>query len=222
MVASAPLDVRVRAVSAATRLIAAQGFEATSVQAVADEVGVTKQAVLHHFSSKEQLRTAVLEAILAHWTEALPRLLLAASASTDRFDAVFGELHRFFSQEPDRALVVLREALDRPREMKALLRGPVRPWLGAVAGYIEAGKGGGTHYADVDAEAYVVHVLMMVIAASASAAVAQPLLEGAAGARPSARDRYDRELARIARASLFCSPPPPRTPDPPKRARRSR
>jgi AcrR family transcriptional regulator len=197
MVAAAPVDVRARAVAAATRLFAKQGFEATSVQAVADEVGVTKQAVLHHFPSKEHLRQAVLEAILAHWNEAVPRLLLAATAGEDRFDAIFGELCRFFSGAPDRALVVLREALDRPHEMKKLLRGPVKPWLSAIAGYIEAGKKSGAHYADVDAEAYVVHVLQMVIAASAAASVTSSVLE------QDGAPRYDRELARIARASLF-------------------
>lgn len=197
MVAAPPIDVRARAVAAATRLFAAQGFEATSVQAVADEVGVTKQAVLHHFPSKEHLRQAVLEAILTHWKEALPRLLLAATASKDRFDVVFGELHRFFAGAPDLALVVLREALDRPREMKKLLRGPVKLWLTAVAGYIETGKEAGAHYGDVDAEAYVVHVIQMVIASAAAASVTSSVLGD------DARERYDRELARIARASLF-------------------
>lgn len=203
MVAAAQLDVRARALAAATRLFAAQGFEATSVQAVADAVGVTKQAVLHHFPSKEQLRQAVLDGILAHWTEALPRLLLAASASADRFDAVFGELHRFFASVPDRALVVLREALDRPAEMKRLLRGAVKPWLAAVAGYIESGKKSGHHFRDVDSEAYVIHVLQMVIAAAAAAPVTSSVLEPERAAEERAHERYDRELARIARASLF-------------------
>ncbi|HLM75562.1 MAG TPA: hypothetical protein VK459_22770, partial [Polyangiaceae bacterium] len=82
-------------------------------------------------------------------------------------------------------------------EMKKLLRGPVKPWLSAIAGYIEAGKKSGAHYADVDAEAYVVHVLQMVIAASAAASVTSSVLE------QDGAPRYDRELARIARASLF-------------------
>ncbi len=198
-------DVRAHALATATRLFAAQGFEGTSLQAIADAVGVTKQAVLHHFPSKEQLRKAVLDAILAHWNDALPRLLLAASASEDRFLAVFGELQRFFACDPDRALVVLREALDRPAEMRKLLRGPVRPWLSAVAGYIRTGQENGHHYADVDAEAYVVHVLQLVIAAAASASVSAAVLDPSSHGAPTkdARARYDRELARIARASLF-------------------
>src|SRR5580692_5418937 len=95
--ASTENDVRVRALAAATRLFAERGFEGTSIQLIADAVGVSKPAVLHHFSSKEDLRRAVLESILEHWRDVLPRLLVAATASHDRFDAVFGELHHFFA-----------------------------------------------------------------------------------------------------------------------------
>jgi len=190
-------DVRSAVVAAATRLFAAHGFDGTALQDVADAVGVTKPAVLHHFPSKEHIRQAVLDGILEHWRGTLPRLLLAATASEARFEAVFGELHRFFAADGDRARVVLREALDRPAEARRLLAGPVRPWIQAIAGYIEAGKESGRHHAETDAEAYVVHMLQLVLAATASAPVTTALLgEGA-------RARYDRELARIARASLF-------------------
>lgn len=202
-------DVPTAIVAAATRLFAAQGVDATSVQAVADAVGVTKQAVLHHYPSKEHLRKAVLDAILSHWNDTLPRLLLATAASEDRFEAVFGELSAFFAADPDRARVVLREVLDRPAEMRKTLRGPVRPWLEAVAGYVRSGQSAGKHHADVDPEAYVVHVMLFGITAAACSSVAQAALEG------ETRARYDRELARIARSSLFStsnssSPPRPR------------
>jgi TetR/AcrR family transcriptional regulator len=78
----------------------------------------------------------------------------------------------------------------------------VKPWLGAVAGYIRAGKERGLHYADVDEEAYLIHILLLVITATASATVTSSALETDPRAR---HDRYDRELARIARASLFPS-----------------
>jgi TetR/AcrR family transcriptional regulator len=190
-------DVRGATVTAAMRLFAAHGFDGTALQDIADAVGVSKPAVLHHFPSKEHVRQAVLDAILSHWKETLPRLLLAATAGDDRFDAVLGELHRFFSADPDRARVVAREMLDRPAELRKLLRGSVQPWLGAVASYIRSGKERGIHYADVDEEAYVIHILLLVIMATASAAVTLSALDH------EARPRYDRELARIARASLF-------------------
>src|SRR6201984_3500650 len=92
--------VREAILGAATRLFAAHGFDGTALQDIADAVGVSKPAVLHHFPSKEHVRQAVLDAIVAHWNETLPRLLVAATASSDRFDAVFGELYRFFASDP--------------------------------------------------------------------------------------------------------------------------
>jgi len=197
------VDVRAEVVKAATRLFAAHGFDGTALQDVADAVGVTKPAVLHHFPSKEHIRGAVLDAILEHWQGTLPRLLLAATAGEGRFDAVFGELHRFFAADGDRARVVLREVLDRPAEARKLLAGTVRPWIEAIAGYIRKGQEGGEHHADADATVYVVHVLQLVLVAAAAAPVASAAL--GAGSKD-ARARYDRELARIARAALFTSP----------------
>src|SRR5215472_7305854 len=94
---SSETDVRAATIASATRLFAAHGFEGTALQDIADAVGVSKPAVLHHFPSKEHIRQAVLEGILAHWNKTLPRLLVAATAGPDRFEAVFGELHRFFA-----------------------------------------------------------------------------------------------------------------------------
>jgi AcrR family transcriptional regulator len=181
----------------ATRLFAQRGYEATSVQEVAAEVGVTKQAILHHFPSKEELRRAVLEGLLGHWNETLPRLLQAATGSGDRFDAVFGELWRFFLENPDRARIFVREMLDRPEEMRKLLRGPVRPWLTMVASYIRAGCEAGRHHRDVDPEAYVVATLLMVISTAASRAVMGAALEG------DEMGRLEREVCRAARSALF-------------------
>ncbi len=192
-------DVRTQVVTEATRLFAAHGFDGTSLQDIADAVGVTKPAVLHHFPSKEHIRQAVLDGILAHWRDALPALLLAASASEGRFDAVFGELQRFFGQNPDRARLMVREGLDRPDELQRMLRGPVKPWLSAVAGYIDAGTERAHHPSDLDAEAYVMIALQIVIFTSAMG----PVVSVAIGEGDEARARYHREAARIAKAALF-------------------
>ncbi|PZA19646.1 TetR/AcrR family transcriptional regulator, partial [Modestobacter versicolor] len=44
----------------AAALFARHGFEHTSVQAVADAVGLSKAGLLHHFPSKDALHAAVL------------------------------------------------------------------------------------------------------------------------------------------------------------------
>jgi TetR/AcrR family transcriptional regulator len=210
--AAVPAGVREAALAAATRLFAARGFDATALQAVADEIGVTKQAILHHFPSKERLRDAVLEAMLAHWNDTLPRLLVAATASEGRFDAVFGEVRRFFAADPDRARLVVRELLDRPDDTGRRLRGPVHTWVAAISRYIREGQATGRHFPDVDPEAYVVHMLCFVIAAAAAA----PVTAGAIEAGGPGSERAGRELVRIAKAALFA----PRPPEPRRRKRR--
>src|ERR1700722_17592561 len=169
-------DARAAILEAATRLMAAHGFDGMALQDVASAVGVSKPAVLHHFPSKEHIRRAVIDAILEHWQGTLPRLLLAATAGEERFEAVFGELHRFFAADGDRARVVLRETLDRPTEAKKPLAGPVRPWIQAIAGYIRSGQASGRHHAEVDAEAYVLHMLQLVLAATAASPVTTAIL----------------------------------------------
>ena len=198
-----PGDVHNQIVREASRLIAARGFDGMSLQDIADAVGVSKPAVLHHFPSKEHIRVAVLEDVLAHWRETLPRLLMAVSAGEGRFDAIFGELQRFFRENPDRAKILVRENLDRPEETRKLLRGPVRPWLSAVAGSIKTGEAEGRVHADLDAEAYVLLALQMVIFTSALGPVVTiAISEGAEGG-----ERYYREAARMAKSALF----PPRS-----------
>src|SRR6185312_265998 len=107
----------------------------------------------------------------------LPQLVLAATASEDRFERVLGELWRFFSSDRDRARLVIRDALDRPADLKRTLRGAVKPWLGAVAEYIRTGQARGEHFEDIDAEAYVLHILQLVLVAAASEPVTSAVLD---------------------------------------------
>ena len=51
-----------------------QGYDATSLQAIADEMGVTKANVYYYFRTKAE----ILEALLAPMADALDRLLDAA------------------------------------------------------------------------------------------------------------------------------------------------
>jgi AcrR family transcriptional regulator len=58
----------------AAALFARHGFAKTSVQAVAESVGLSKAGLLHHFASKEALRDAVLARAHALQQEVLDRV----------------------------------------------------------------------------------------------------------------------------------------------------
>ncbi|GIM93257.1 TetR/AcrR family transcriptional regulator [Paractinoplanes toevensis] len=71
-------DSRHRFIDAATRLFARHSFAGTSLQMIADEVGVTKSAVHHHFRTREELLTAVVEPLAGELRAAV------AAAETQR------------------------------------------------------------------------------------------------------------------------------------------
>jgi AcrR family transcriptional regulator len=51
--------------AAARRLFAAQGFENTSIDQIAAQAGIAKGAIYHHFASKQEIFTQVLEGLQA-------------------------------------------------------------------------------------------------------------------------------------------------------------
>lgn len=194
------MDVRTQILDAATRLFAAQGVGATSLAAIAEAVGIRKASLLYHFPSKDALHQSVLDNLLSHWNETLPRLLEAA-AGEDRFDALLDETVRFFAADPDRARLLLREALDRPDAMRERLRQAVRPWVDVIAGYIEKGQAHGELRRDADPQAYLLQVIHLVICGLATADTLGVLLSSRA--KTADIDRLTRELSRVAKASLY-------------------
>src|SRR3954468_19595995 len=190
------MDMRAKILTEATRLFAGKGVDGTSLQEISDAVGVRKPSLLYHFPSKEALHASVLEDLLSRWNESVPRLLKAA-AREDRFDAILDETLSFFATDPDRARLLLREALDRPDEMRALLRLHASTWLGLVSDSIKKAQADGAMRAEVDAEAYVVQVIHLLVGCFAVGPVLGSVL--GKGALP----RLQRELKRVARASLM-------------------
>lgn len=196
------MEVRDQILRQATRLMAARGYEGTSLSAVADAVGVKKPSVLYHFPSKAELRRAVLDQLLSRWNDVLPRLLMAsARTGLDKFDAVVGELLDFFAQDADRARLLVRELLDRPEDMQDTLQRQVRPWVDVVASYIRKGQETGQIRADVDPEAYTIQVAVTALAGIATSAAGGVVLGD--DERRSPLDRGRAELVRLLRASLF-------------------
>jgi AcrR family transcriptional regulator len=197
------MEVRDQILRAATQKFADAGFDGTSLQAIADEVGIRKPSLLYHFPSKDALRVAVHQKMLDHWNEALPRLLKAATSGEAQFDNVVSELVAFFIADPDRARLIVREVLDRPAEVTSLIDSHVRPWVDIVCNYIRKGQAHGAIYADVDPEAYVVQVINLVVASVATHACIGGILPAGHRGRASVTRRHIDELVRVAKASLF-------------------
>lgn len=59
--AAGATDTRQRLIDVAVQLFTKHSFAGTSLQMIADELGITKAAVYHHFHTREELLTAVIE-----------------------------------------------------------------------------------------------------------------------------------------------------------------
>lgn len=94
-------------------LFARHGFAGVSIAQVADRLGLTKQALLHHFGSKEKLYGEVLAQVSAELEGALD-----AALATEAPPQV--QLHRVLSsllgdeQVGRRNQLLMRELLDNP------------------------------------------------------------------------------------------------------------
>ncbi|GII96652.1 TetR/AcrR family transcriptional regulator [Sinosporangium siamense] len=99
-------DTRTRIQQTAMRLFIEQGYEATSLREIAEELGVTKAALYYHFKTKEDIVASMAERRLANmsalldWGKAAPptpetRRELLRRYSEDLFTSCNQEILRF-------------------------------------------------------------------------------------------------------------------------------
>ena len=196
------VDMSEQILKAATRLFAVNGFAATSIQAVADRVGIRKQSLLYHFSSKEKLRIAVIEAIFSHWKEVVPAALVQATTGVGRLESALRVFIDFFVEDKARAQLVIREIMDRPRDMEIMLKDHLSPWIGLVTQYIRKGQRRGEVYAEVDPESYVIQSAILAICIIAASGVLSAVYPEEQK-QERVLERLVCEIIRLTKAGLF-------------------
>ena len=194
-------DSKSRIIAVATRRFAVDGYDGTSLAHIAGEVGMKKPSLLYHFPSKEDLREAVLKDLLERWQTRLPEVLARSHSGSDRFTALYDEVHDFFEADPTRAFLVMREVVDRPRQTRERLGQSIRPWLQLLTAAIDEGKSAGRVRADVDPEAYLVQCIVMIVGSFVAADLGAEVFGGRDGARWAERQRN--EARRMAQEALF-------------------
>ena len=98
-----------RVLDAALEAFGTRGYEATSLDALAGELGVTKQTILYWYPSKEALLEAVIERSAIELRTALESSIARSGPGLDRLDAVMRTVFRFAVRRPA-LLGLVREA----------------------------------------------------------------------------------------------------------------
>lgn len=193
------VPMRGRILAAATQMIAEHGYEGTSLQRIADKVGLRKPSLLHHFPSKDALRQAVLDTIFSGWAEVLPKVLKSKGDGQERFTLTMRETMNFFAEDKDRARLILREILDNPDGLSKRLGATLAPWMQRFTASLVKGKDAGTVRQELDPEAFVAHTAALALGAFALADAARGLL----GDDQLSPNRLQEECLRMTGAALF-------------------
>lgn len=106
----------------AVRLFNEQGYDATSVADLAARLGVTKSALYHHFSSKEELLVVALDSALDALEAVLGEPGATAGSATDRLRFVLGRATDVLVTHLPAVTLLLRVRGNGPVEQAALVR----------------------------------------------------------------------------------------------------
>jgi AcrR family transcriptional regulator len=196
-------NVRTRILEEAVRLFSEKGFDGTSIQLIADAVGIRKPSLLYHFKSKEKLREAVYERLMVHWKNELPKQLTANVTDKDRFASIITSLVKYFLKDIHRSRMSIREMLDRPEIVKNILHNQLNPWIKLICEYIEMGKGNGVVRPDVQPEGFIIHTIILVLGIVALGNVLSALFDNSENAESQSIETFIEELERMLRISLF-------------------
>jgi AcrR family transcriptional regulator len=188
---------RDRVIEVALVSFGSRGYEATSLDAVAAEVGVTKQTVLYYHPSKEALLDAVVAGAATDLAAALETAVAGAGPGWDRIEAIVRAVFRMALRRPE-LLGLLRELTRLGPPHAARLVTELEPLVEPAVGWLEAEMAAG-RLRPLDARLLLVSVYSTIVGAATEVEVLR-----AVGIEPSLRSLTlrRRELLRFLHSAL--------------------
>lgn len=131
-------DTKTVILQVALRRFAGNGFQGTSLNDIADEVGIRRQSLLYHFPSKEALYGAVIGASFTDW------VALTEDAVADplrqgwpQVELVLRGAFRFFEEHPEFVRLLRREAIDGGPILSDQLANALRPMFDRATQFLQ-------------------------------------------------------------------------------------
>jgi len=191
-----------RILDAALGSFGSRGYEATSLDALADGLGLRKQSILYWFASKEVLLDSVIDRSAAELAAALEEALDQAGDGFDRVEAVVRSVFRLAARRPE-LLGLLREVgrLGPPAATRLWLS--LEPLVGRASSFLEAEMDAG------HMRRHEPRLLLLAIYSTVVGMITEVEVLRALGEEPTAKSlvRRRQEILRLLRSALVVSPP---------------
>lgn len=195
------MTTRDRILDVALPSFAGRGYEATSLDALAAQLGVTKQTILYHFASKTALLDAVIDRSAGELAHALEAALRSAGPGYARVEAVVRSVFRLASRRPE-LLGLVREVGRLGPPAATRLTDALEPLVERATAWLSA---------EMDAGMVRRHDPRLLLLAAYSSVIGMATeveVLRALGEEPSARSlvRRRRELLAFLRSALLVEP----------------
>lgn len=131
-------NTRDQLLDSARRCFAVKGFYGASIADIADDLGLTKQALLHHFGSKEKLYGEILKGIAESIISDIIRIRTRVEDPLAQLEALMtGLLERQLSHS-DEAQILMRELLDNRARAEQAGNWYLKPFLDSLITIVRA------------------------------------------------------------------------------------
>ena len=134
---------RDRILDAALVSFGTKGYDATSLDALANGLGITKQSILYHFASKEALLEAVIDRSAVELRDTLEDALADAGAGWLRIEAIVRSVFRLAARRPE-LLGVVREVSRLGPPSATRLTAALDPLVARATEFLESEMAAGT------------------------------------------------------------------------------